>query len=394
MISRRPVIAAAAGACCIASSAVLMRLAGSSPSMTAFGRCGLALPLLAPLAWLEYRRTGERMTARAKWLARVAGMLLSCDLILWSHSIADIGAGLGTVVTNLQVIIVALLAWWLLGERPNRSLLAALPAMLTGLVLVGGLVGSKAYGSHPGLGVAFGMGVAVFYSGFILMLRQATSGLVPVPDPGVPGGGLAGGGLAGAGVAGAGVAGGGVAGAGVASGGGGLEPAAHRRLVAAPLFEATIGATFGALVIGLALRDFRLGPAWPALGWLALLALTSQVIGWLLITVSMSRLPAWLVGAVLLVQPAGAVALGAVIFGERPAPAQLFGVGLMLVGVLVAASGRGPGEPTAAADPPNAPSTTARAGTAAALGTTGRATSAAGASGTAGGTDRDVTPVT
>ena len=66
-------------------------------------------------------------------------MFLAADLVLWSHSIADIGAGLGTVVTNLQVVIVALLAWALLGERPRGSLLVALPVMLGGLVLVGGL---------------------------------------------------------------------------------------------------------------------------------------------------------------------------------------------------------------------------------------------------------------
>ena len=56
------------------------------------------------------------------------------------------------------------------------------------------------------------------------------------------------------------------------------------------LFEATAGATVASALLGLALNDYRLGPAWPALGWLALLALTSQVIGWLLITVSMPGL--------------------------------------------------------------------------------------------------------
>ena len=106
------------------------------------------------------------------------------------------------------------------------------------------------------------------------------------------------------------------------------------------LFEATAGATVGSVLLGLVLHDFRLGSAWPALGWLVLLALTSQVAGWLLITVSMPRLAAGMIGALLLIQPAGSVALSYVILGERPSPLQLLGVALVLTGVLVAVSGR------------------------------------------------------
>ena len=295
----RPAAAAVAGAACISSSAVVMQLAGASPSATALGRCVFALPVLGVLAWLERRRgmarsaallaaPAPRLTPRGRWLARLAGVFLAADLIVWSHSIADIGAGLGTVITNLQVIIVALVAWLVLGERPRRSLLLASPVMLGGLVLVGGLASTGGYGADPPLGVAFGIVVAVLYSGYILLLRQAAAGAPPV----------------------------------------------------ATLFEATAGATAGAIAIGLLLRDFRLGPAWPALGWLVLLALTSQVLGWLLITVSMPRLPAWLVGALLLVQPAGSVLLGALFLRERPSAAQLAGVAAMLGGVLLAARGR------------------------------------------------------
>jgi len=298
-----PVAAAAAGAACISSSAVLMRLAATSASITALGRCAFALPVLGALALLERRRGAPPMPSRSRWLARLAGVFLAADLILWSHTITAIGAGLGTVVGNLEVLIISLLAWLVLGERPRRSLMLASPVMLTGLALVGGLAdvgGSRAYGTDPALGVAYGIGVAILYAVYILMLRQATS-----------------------------------------SAGAAVAPDA-RAAVAAPLFEATAGATAGSVVLGLALHDFHLGPAWPALGWLALLALTSQVVGWLLITVSMPRLAAGMIGALLLIQPAGSVALSYVILGERPSALQLAGVVLVLTGVLVAVSARTP----------------------------------------------------
>src|SRR5271169_2323118 len=197
-----PVAAATAGAVCISSSAVLMRLAATSASITALGRCVFALPVLGALALLERRRGAPPMPSRSRWLARLAGVFLAADLILWSNAI---GAGLGTVVTNLQVLIISLLAWLILGERPRRSLVLASPVMLAGLALVGGLAGvggTRAYGTDPALGVVYGVGVAILYAIYILMLRQATS-----------------------------------------SGG-------ARTAVAAPLFEATVGATAGSVVLG------------------------------------------------------------------------------------------------------------------------------------------------
>src|SRR5215469_7815108 len=106
-----PVAVAIAGAACISSSAILMRLAGASPSVTALGRCAFALPLLGVLAVAERRRGAQRLSSRSRWLARLAGVFLAGDLIVWSHAIAAIGAGLGTVVGNLEVLILPLLAW-------------------------------------------------------------------------------------------------------------------------------------------------------------------------------------------------------------------------------------------------------------------------------------------
>src|ERR1700677_2982574 len=313
-----PVAAATAGAACISSSAVLMRLASTSASITALGRCAFALPVLGVLALIEHKRGAPRLPSRSRWLARLAGVFLAGDLILWSHAITAIGAGLGTVVTNLQVLIISLLAWLVLGERPRRSLVLASPVMLAGLALVGGLAGlggPRAYGTDPSLGVGYGIGVAFLYAIYILMLRQATSARGARSGPRVEG---------------------------------------TRTAVAGVLFEATLGATAGSAALGLALHDFHLGHAWPTLGWLALLALTSQVLGWLLITVSMPRLAAGMIGALLLVQPAGSVALSYVILGERPSALQLLGVALVLAGVLVAVSGGTAKSPAAPAAPAGA----------------------------------------
>ena len=67
--------------------------------------------------------------------------------MFWHHAIEAVGAGLATVLGNLQVIIVGFFAWLLLGERPSRATLLALPIVLAGVILISGVVGSDAYGA-------------------------------------------------------------------------------------------------------------------------------------------------------------------------------------------------------------------------------------------------------
>jgi drug/metabolite transporter (DMT)-like permease len=278
-----------------------MRLADSSAGATALFRCLFALPVLGILALLELR-AGVRLPRRNRWLARLSGIFFAGALILWSPAITAIGAGLSTFLTNLQVLLVPPVAWIIYGERPKRPLLLALPVMLAGVALIAGLGGSHTYGAHPLEGVAYGVLVSAMYAGFIIVMQRAT--VLKPSDATV------------------------------------LKPGeSERSPVAQPLYEATLGAAVSSLGYSVALGEFHLGPAWPSLGWLALLAMTSQVVGWLLITVSMPRLPSGIVAALLLVQPAGAVALSAAFLRERPSPEQLAGVLLVLAGVFIAARG-------------------------------------------------------
>ena len=79
-------------------------------------------------------------------------MFFAVDLLSWHHAIEYVGAGLATVLGNLQVLIVALAAWLLFGERPRRNVLLALPVVLLGVVLISGVVGSERYGDEPAAG--------------------------------------------------------------------------------------------------------------------------------------------------------------------------------------------------------------------------------------------------
>ena len=277
-------VCAMLGAVAIAFSSILVRLSHASPSTAAIFRCAYALPVLGMLAWREDRRFGARSWADRR-VALGSGVFFAADLLMWHHSIGDIGAGLATVLANIQVVFVPLVAWALLAERPGRHVLAALPVALTGVLLISGVLEHGAYGRDPTRGAIFGIGAGMAYVGFLLMLRHGGADL---------------------------------------------------RRPAGPLFDATATATVLCVIAGLIIGDADLVPDWPGAGWLITLALTSQVIGWLLITISLPRLPAALTSLLLTIQPVGSVALAAVIFGESPTVLQLGGVAMVLAALITA----------------------------------------------------------
>ena len=289
-LTERPVLTALLGALTIAFSAIFVRLADVSPATAAIFRCVYALPPLALLAWMEQRRYGPRAAGQSR-LAWIAGAFFAADLVLWHHAIGHVGAGLATVLGNTQVVIVPIAAWMLLGERPGGRVAAAVPLVLIGVVLISGAIGGEAYGDDPLLGVIFGIGTGVAYAGFLLVQRRAN--------------------------------------------------ADHRR-PAGPLFDATLSAAVFSLLIGLPLGEVDLVPSWPAHGWLALLAVSVQVVGWMLISVGLPRLPAAITSVVLTVQPVGSVLLGIWLLAEAPSAFQLVGVVFIVAGLLITTLRVGP----------------------------------------------------
>ena len=213
--------------------------------------------------------------------------------MLWHHSIDYVGAGLATVLGNTQVLMVGLLAWVLLNERPSNRALLSIPLAFGGVVLISGVLEDGAYGENPALGVVLGIFTGIAYSGFLLALRQGSSG----------------------------------------------------NRAAGPLFDATLAAAAGSLIIGLVGGDFDPFPDWAAQGWLVVLALSSQVLGWLLIAVSLPRLPAVGTSLLIMLQPVLAVILAAWLVDESPSVLQLAGAGLILGAVVFASARRRAREP-------------------------------------------------
>ena len=284
VILAHPQLAAVGGALCIAFSGILVREAAVSPSTAAVFRALYALPVLGLLAWLERRRYGP-LSARTIRLSLLAGVFFAADLTFWAHGIAAVGAGLATVLSNLQVVVVGIVAWTLYGERPSRAILVALPIVIAGVALIAGLVGADPYGAAPLVGVVMGLFTALSYAGYLIVIRRGQEDI---------------------------------------------------RRLAGPLFWSTLATTVAAALAGVVVGDFNPLPSLPAHAWLIVLALSAQVAGYLLINLSLPRLPSVVTSLLLLVQPVVTVLLAMVLLSEDPSPFQLAGIGLVMAGLAVA----------------------------------------------------------
>jgi len=279
------------GGVVVSFASILYAVSNANPLTGAFFRMVYALPFL--LLIILFRKTNDSRSTNTRLLAVIAGFAFSLDFLAYHSAVDWIGAGIGTLICNSQVIMVTLGSWWLFGEKPNLSILISLPFVMFGLLLMSGTLDDNAYGKHPARGVAAGIISAIFYSLFLIIYRFANRELAPAVN---------------------------------------LQ------------FDSTLGCAFGLLILSfLPLQSIHVNPIdfEPNLSthsWLLMLAILTQVIGWLAIAHSLPRLPAAYTSFAILLQPTLTIVWGIILLSELPSLQQAIGMVLILgsiVGVTV-----------------------------------------------------------
>ncbi|QNP39852.1 DMT family transporter [Lysobacter solisilvae (ex Woo and Kim 2020)] len=282
---RSALAAMALGAVLISTSAVFVKWVGIGPTASAFWRMGLAAVLL--LAWLA------RPDARRAWKpdARVFGLLVlaavffAADLWMWHRSILYVGVGLATLLGNFQVFALAAYGSFVLGERGGWRLWAGLLMALAGLALLLA-PGWESFDARFRVGIAFGLGTAVAYGGFLIAFRAAQAQRAHVAN----------------------------------------EAMLWWLCVLTALLLLPMS-----LLGGEALQPRGVGD-WSALFAYALIA---QVFGWLVIGRVMPKLPAGVLGLCLLLQPLLSYVWDALLFGTRLGAVGMLGLALSLAGIFL-----------------------------------------------------------
>ena len=161
------------GALFTGAAGILVRLAETGPTATAFWRGCLALPFLALWALFEPGEAARRPALPIRFREPGflwAGVFFAGDLALWHWSLILTSVAASTLEASLAPLFVTFLAWLLWRERPTARFLAATGFALSGMVLI---VSPKfGHGSSAFLGDVLGLATAVFYAGYIVVVAR------------------------------------------------------------------------------------------------------------------------------------------------------------------------------------------------------------------------------
>lgn len=277
-----------AGAAIIGTNGLMVRIAHTPPTVTAFWRMLLSAVLLGLL--VQARHGWVRLPRLAwAWIA-VPALAFACDLWMWHRSILTVGPGLATLLANAQVFFMVGAGTLFFGERIGPHFMLGLVLAFAGLwLMLGGdwhtLPADYRWGVW--LGLATGVAYAVYNIG--IGRAQAVAAQAPARAP-----------------------------------------------IEQVLCLASLGS---ALVLGLmALGEgsaFAI-PDWHTLGVLLLLAALGHCLSWILISRAMAVLPVALVGLLLLLQPIVAYLIDVLFFGVDPSARQWLGLACSLAGIFLA----------------------------------------------------------
>ena len=211
------------------------------------------------------------------------GLLFAVDLWSWHRASLHLGAGPATLMGNLQVIFVALLAALLFGERLRATFFPGTLLALAGIAIL--TLGGSGDKSAVPAGLLLGLLTAITYSLFLILLKKLEQ----------------------------------------------YGPSPQQLLFWVSLLTALLLLP----VLGIEQHSLRLPGAAPA-GWLALHALISSVLGWWLIIKALKHLPVSASSTILLMQPLLTSIWGQLFLGQQLSAAQYGGIFLAIAGIRVA----------------------------------------------------------
>jgi drug/metabolite transporter (DMT)-like permease len=277
------------GAMMISFSAVWVKLAHVTPTVSAFYRVFFGGFFL--MAILIARREKLWRGWPCMKLSLLAAIFFALDLYTWHRSIAYVGPGLATILGNFEVFLVPAVGALLFGERLNLRFVLSVPLAVTGLFMIVGIHWEQLSPDYR-IGIYYGLATALFYTGFLIVLRKLQSHA--------------------------------------------SKPSAALSLMVVS-FSTALYLALEMIRAGdsFAIPDLQSGFSLVALG------LMCQTVGWLLITRSLPRIPAAIAGLLLLLQPSLSFVWDVLFFNRATSTMAWAGVILALAAIyLGATSGR------------------------------------------------------
>lgn len=276
------------GAAIIGTNGLMVRYAGTPPTISAFWRMLLSGLLLAALV---QSRHGWQPLSRKAWMwIALPSVAFALDLWVWHRSILLVGPGLATLLANAQVFFMALAGLLFFGERLTLRFVLGVLSSFFGLWLLLGGDWAKLPAEYR-WGVWLGLGTGVAYAAYNIGIKRS-------------------------------------------------QAEAAVTSARAPVEQVLCLAAFGSALVlgamGLAEGASFAIPSWKSFGILLVLAAIGHCLSWILISRSIAVLSVAMVGLLLLFQPMVAYLLDVALGLQHPGPRQWAGLAVTLAGIFIA----------------------------------------------------------
>lgn len=273
-----PYIALGTGIIALGFSAIFVRWASAPGPVMGFYRLGIATLIMAPFFFKNINKRAislKRFPVYAFW----GGIFTAVDIGVWNTSVNYTTAANATLFANTAPLWVALIAWLLFRERLSRIFWIGLGATLCGAVLV--LRGDFLHHPALGWGDILALIAGIFYAGYFLAAQRGRQYLDTVSF----------------------------------------------------IWLVGLVSTLSLVVVCVGL-DLPL-TGYPVKTYLAFLgaALVSQILGYLSVGYALGHLPASTVSPSMVAQPVVTALIAVPILGEGLTLTQVFGGGLVLLGI-------------------------------------------------------------
>lgn len=170
---RVAILALVTGAAAIGFSGILARISEAGPSATGFWRMAFVIPVFWYWVHREARKKPDRtpvLTRSDKALLVLSGLFFGLDIAFWHEALQFTTIANGTLISNLNPVLVALASVVLFGERLRGKFYLGLVLALIGAAILSGT--SFEAGGDRIKGDVLSLITAVFYSAYLITVSR------------------------------------------------------------------------------------------------------------------------------------------------------------------------------------------------------------------------------
>jgi len=166
----KPYIILFIGVLSVSFAAVFIRLADAPPLVIAAYRLGIASVILIPFASMRFGKTLKKLSRSDILLVLLSGVFMALHFALWITSLSYTSIASSVVLVTSHPVFIAVISYFLWGERLNRPAVLGIIVALVGVVFIN----YSGFSLHPQalFGNLLALLAAFFMGAYLVIGRQ------------------------------------------------------------------------------------------------------------------------------------------------------------------------------------------------------------------------------